>query len=218
MLRDVSLDDISDGYRYHKNDLVKVGCNDCAGCSSCCENMHETILLDPLDVSRICKITGKSLEELIGKEIELLPVDGLVMPVLSMNNEKKQCSFLNEEGRCSIHEKRPGICRLFPLGRVYNEDGFDYFLQVYECPNAKTKVKVKKWIGEPDIDAYEEFVWQWHQYIKKLRDFAMNQADVEASGRISVHILQAFYLSPYRDEEGFYEEFHKRLLEDPLNV
>ena len=48
-----------------------------------------------------------------------------------MNNEKEACYFLNEEGRCSIHSFRPGICRLFPLGRFYEEEGFRYFLQIH---------------------------------------------------------------------------------------
>ena len=43
-----NLEEISDGKRYGLNDMVRAACNDCAGCSSCCEDMGESIILDPL--------------------------------------------------------------------------------------------------------------------------------------------------------------------------
>ena len=45
-----NLEEISDGKRYGLNDMVRAACNDCAGCSSCCEDMGESIILDPLDI------------------------------------------------------------------------------------------------------------------------------------------------------------------------
>ena len=50
MKRNVSLEEISDGRLYDENDMVKVGCSDCKGCSSCCRGMGESIILDPLDI------------------------------------------------------------------------------------------------------------------------------------------------------------------------
>ena len=50
MERDINLDEISDGKLYDANDMVKVGCSDCAGCSACCHGMGETIVLDPYDI------------------------------------------------------------------------------------------------------------------------------------------------------------------------
>ena len=47
MLRDVKLEEISDGKLYGANDLVKADCHDCAGCCDCCCGMGESILLDP---------------------------------------------------------------------------------------------------------------------------------------------------------------------------
>ena len=47
MIREVDLQEISDGKLYTANDLVKAGCNDCAGCSACCRGMGNSIVLDP---------------------------------------------------------------------------------------------------------------------------------------------------------------------------
>ena len=52
MERNVEIDKISDGKRYGANDLVKVGCDDCRGCSACCHGMGDSIVLDPMDVKK----------------------------------------------------------------------------------------------------------------------------------------------------------------------
>ena len=43
--------------------------------------------------------------------------------IITKDYENAQ-KFLNEQGRCSIHDSRPGFCRLFPLGRFYENGGF----------------------------------------------------------------------------------------------
>lgn len=66
MERNVEIDKISDGKRYGANDLVKVGCDDCRGCSACCNGMGDSIVLDPMDVYRLEKKLGKTNEEQSG--------------------------------------------------------------------------------------------------------------------------------------------------------
>ena len=53
MERNVDIDKISDGKRYGANDMVKVGCDDCRGCSACCRGMGDSIVLDPMDLYRV---------------------------------------------------------------------------------------------------------------------------------------------------------------------
>ena len=135
MERNVDIDKISDGKRYGANDMVKVGCDDCRGCSACCRGMGDSIVLDPMDLYRLERKLGKSMEEILtAGYISLRVVDGVILPHLKMTEQSDQCSFLNDEGRCSIHDARPGFCRMFPLGRLYENGTFSYFLQVSECP------------------------------------------------------------------------------------
>ena len=126
-----NLEEISDGKRYGLNDMVRAACNDCAGCSSCCEDMGESIILDPLDIYELTKNLNTTFENLLKEQIELHVADGMILPDLKMP-DKDVCPFLQEK-RCSIHSFRPGICRVFPLGRIYEENRLDYFLQVEGC-------------------------------------------------------------------------------------
>ena len=118
MLREIDLDAVSDGRRYRQNDMVKAGCNDCKGCSDCCRNMGSSIVLDPYDCFELCKNLKESFEKLLSYAIELQVVDGIILPNLKMTGNEETCTFLNEQGRCSIHSFRPGFCRMFPLGRI----------------------------------------------------------------------------------------------------
>lgn len=214
MLREMDINQISDGQRYKNGDMAKLGCNDCAGCSDCCKGMGNSIILDPYDVYRLTVHLNRSFESLIGEAFELTVVDGLILPCMAMRGPEEACTFLNEEGRCSVHAYRPGICRLFPLGRIYEENSFSYFLQTNECTKKnRTKVKVKKWIDTPDLERYDAFIMKWHRLIVALREKVAEiaagdgtEAELKA---ISMGLLQNFYIQSYRGEE-FFEEFSIR--------
>ena len=75
-----NLEEISDGKRYGLNDMVRAACNDCAGCSSCCEDMGESIILDPLDIYELTKNLNTTFENLLKEQIELHVADGMILP------------------------------------------------------------------------------------------------------------------------------------------
>lgn len=209
MERNIDLSQVSDGKRYGLNDLVKVGCEDCAGCSSCCQGMEDTIVLDPYDAYRLGQGLEKSFEELLDEAFTLGMVDGLALPKLKLAGENGRCVFLNAEGRCSIHAYRPGICRLFPLGRIYEDGSCWYFLQVHECPKKnKTKVKVQKWLDTPDIRKYEAFLLQWHDLCTLLRERILEQEEIRKD--VLMNVLRFFYQMPYKEDREFYEQFLER--------
>lgn len=113
MRREVTLEEISDGRLYDANDMVKADCQDCKGCHDCCTGMGDSVLLDPYDVCRLSRGLRKIPEELIGSVLELGISDGNVLPHLAMCGTEEKCVFLNQEGRCSIHEIRPGFAGCF---------------------------------------------------------------------------------------------------------
>ena len=181
MKRNVSLEEISDGRLYTSNDMVKADCGDCEGCSACCHGMGESIILDPLDIYRLTTNLEMSFEALLSQYIELNVVDGVILPNLRMAGPNEACGFLDRNGRCSIHAHRPGICRLFPLGRYYEDGGFKYFLQTHECKKEnRTKVKVKKWIDTPNLKQYESFVADWHNFLMKMEERVEDAEDAVA--------------------------------------
>lgn len=209
MLREIDLNEISDGRKYRFCDMVRTDCCGCVGCSACCHDMGNSIVLDPMDVWQMTKAVGKSPEELAAAVLEFHMVDGLILPNVKMSGEGNACVFLNTEGRCSIHKFRPGICRMFPLGRYYEERSFYYFLQVHECPKRKSKIKVEKWLGISDIRKYEAYISEWHYFLKDVETGLLEYGEEERR-QMSLYLLRQFYLKPYPADE-FYETFWKRL-------
>lgn len=211
MIREVSIEEISDGKLYTANDMVKADCQDCKGCSACCQGMGESIVLTPLDVYRLTKGLGKGFQELLDSHLELSVCDGLILPNLKMAGASEACTFLNEQGRCTIHSFRPGICRIFPLGRFYENGSFQYFLQIHECKNKnRSKIKVKKWVDEPQLAKYEAFISHWHYYLKRYQIDGDKNFNEEQAKKVSMHILTEFYIKEYDTEQNFYEQYYAR--------
>lgn len=210
MKREIDIKEISDGKLYTANDMVKTDCRDCIGCSDCCKGMGNSIVLDPMDVWRLTYNLHTDFNSLLEKNIELGMVDGLILPNLKLTGEAQVCSFLSEEGRCKIHSFRPGICRLFPLGRIYEEDHFRYFLQIHECPKKdKTKIKIKKWLGISDIRSYEEYIIAWHSFINCCEE-SLKELTSEQRKTFTLYLLKTFFQTTYETAD-FYEDFYERL-------
>lgn len=199
----------TDGKYYGLSDMVKAGSCDCRGCSACCRGMGDSICLDPWDLYQIMEATGKNVEELLQKEIALTVVDGMILPTIKMDEKKDCCSFLLEE-RCSIHNHRPGLCRLFPLGRNFENGVCNYILLKDTCDREMVKVKVSKWIGVSDVGKYETFVTDWHYFARTMKEILMDMEEAQAKN-CNLFLLHTFYLTPYDPAEDFYDAFYARL-------
>lgn len=211
MEREIDWKEVSDGRFYGLRDMVKAGCDGCRDCSDCCRGMGSSILLDPLDVFRLTTGLNCTFDELLEERIELNLVDGWILPNLKMKGGAEKCVFLNGEGRCEIHPIRPGMCRIFPLGRYYENRGFRYFIQVHECrKEPKTKVKVQKWIDTPDVKRNEAFIADWHYFLKDRSERPQEEAFQKA---MNLFVLKTFYQKSYEKERDFYEQFYERLEE-----
>ena len=195
------------------HDMARIGCNDCKGCFSCCQGMGDTVVLTPYDVHVLSMRLKMPVDALFQKWLALSVVDGLIQPSMAMNGADERCHALDEEGRCSIHAFRPSICRLFPLGRQYTEDGIKYFVLEGACPApVKTKVKIFKWVEQPEFKEHEQFLVEWHGFKKLcLAKLAENEQE-DYHRQLLMYVLQLFFRKPYT-EGVFYKEFSERLQE-----
>ena len=100
MIRQESLEEISDGKLYSENDCVKADTGNCAGCRQvCCKGMEASIVLDPYDVYRLTQKTGKSFNELINDKIEINIVDGIMLPNMRQDQGSAGCFRLEDIGK-----------------------------------------------------------------------------------------------------------------------
>ena len=201
VLREGTLEEISDGRLYELNDMVRADCAGCQGCSKCCRSdMGTSITLDPYDVWLLTRGTGRSFESMVEKEIRLSVLDGLILPHMNMEHG---CGFLDQDGRCTIHPYRPSICRLFPLGRQYDGPKTSYFIVEGGCVNGRlSKVRIDRWIGIPDLADHERFKGKWRSLLRTLKARLAAEPSEEVQRSINLYFLRTFYMTPY---ESVYE-------------
>lgn len=214
MKRYCDINEISDGHFYNKDDRVLADCKGCENCHQCCQGMGDSIVLDPYDVYRLTKGCNCRLDDLLLKHVALTMDEGVVLPHLKMDESTGCCTFLNAQGRCSIHAHRPGICRLFPLGRIYEKETFYYFLQVHECTKQdRGEVVVSDWLQTDDITAYEKYILDWHNLLRDWKTIIRKKQDEHVVKQMVMYLLQQFFRKGYRLEEAFYPQFYERLEE-----
>ncbi len=214
MRRIGSLKDISDGKLYDWKDTVEIGCDGCQGKPACCNGMGHSIVMDPYDVYRIITNIDVTFEQLLAHMVELNVVDGVILPNLKMAGEDETCVFLDQEGRCSIHSYRPGICRIFPLGRYYEEHDFMYIMQINECPcKATERIKAGKWVDTPNLAKNRQFLIDWHYFLNDIEVMIKNAKDDNTVKNINLYLLNQFYGKKYEASSDFYPQFYVRLQE-----
>src|SRR5512142_1286234 len=105
----------SDARVLAESDPMRLSCG-VAGCSSNCCTKSAPIVLNPYEISLICRETGMGYEDLLditdtgrakGFPLVMLPRD-------------PACHFFSGKG-CRIYPARPLACRLYPLGRVFEQ-------------------------------------------------------------------------------------------------
>lgn len=210
-----------DGKKYGIDDAAPVGCDDCSGCSSCCHEMGDTVIQDPYDLwlfasnMRLAGGAKVTFEILISEDgpWELSVQDGVIMPNIKMVDDGR-CPFLGSKGRCSIHRFRSGLCRLFPLGRGFEEDGtITYYvlnskIGCEKLKGAGSDVVIRDWLGIEDIERYEKFQSRWHD-LKKRVALQMMHADEHESSELNAQFLDVFYARGYGKD--FFSEVNERM-------
>ena len=202
---------------YTSKDMAKLHSEACHGCGDCCRGMGDTIRLDPYDMHLLSEGLGKAPADLLEEgRIALSEEEGLILPHLVMSEKTGACCFLSEDSGCRIHPFRPGLCRLFPLGREYDAGtrSFRYFVVPEGCDMpGKIKVRIDRWLGVPDIRQYEAFISDWHFFLKDVKAALKGAGDPAYVRQLNLFILKVFYLTPYDPGEGFYKLFRIRLAE-----
>ena len=212
-----NLNQISDGRLYRDNDMVRIGSHDCEGCAECCTGMGQSILVDPYDVYLLSQNLNTDFATLVNEgKLELALHEGLMLPNLKMrlisleNGGLQGCGFLSNQGRCTIHGFRPGICRLFPLGRNYEDNSLKYFVLRDACSAENLeKVKISKWLGYPNIKEYQQYLVEWHSLVKQVRGIVEQADDEKFATSVMTGFVNLFFMQPYSDEK-FFEEFYER--------
>lgn len=149
------------------------------------------------------------------------------------------CPFLGRKDNksyCRVHEHKPSVCRIYPLGRTTgcNADDFTekrdlspkYFIQPMQeplCPGMKnavkndTKSKVVDWVGGKEKKSFADRYWiLFNEFTQKIAE-TINLAEVykleneelkNACFNMMLHFMYVKY-DFEADDESFLEQYKK---------
>ncbi len=163
----------------------------CRKCGKCCKN-QDTILFNSRDIYNIARVMGKAPKDVIEEYAEVYIGSGSHIPVVHMvpRGPNRACPFL-KDGLCSIHDSKPIVCALFPLGRVIvnaTMEGSDidheeirYLLNDIDCGSRKRINTVRDWLARFGIQEHDEFFLLWSKVVATTAETVRMMEDCKAS-------------------------------------
>lgn len=144
----------------------------CQKCAECCRHVEDALMLEPMDIYYLSKHLREQGETVDGPEDVLeryahpALIDGLPIFQLNSTGGDHACVFL-KEGRCSVYDARPQVCRMYPFGTAPGSRGKEFIY--YLCTERKHHfgsglVRVKDWLSD--------------NFTKEVKDFYREEYDV----------------------------------------
>jgi len=129
----------------------------CQLCGGCCRHVADSIMLEPMDAYNLARYLREQGETVAGTEDALGQYAHAAwlaksLPIFLLNTvgTVDACAFL-KDGRCSVYEARPRVCRTYPLTVAPGERGrdFRYFLCTEKSHHfGDGFVAVKDWLSQ----------------------------------------------------------------------
>lgn len=127
----------------------------CRLCGSCCRNLRGNLMPEQLDAHRLARFLRERgelefMEDFYTKYTYPDMLEGF-FPIFMMNTAgpDDSCVFL-ENGRCSVYEARPRVCRLYPFTAFPGQRGkaFNFFrcMDNHSTHFSDGKILVKDWM------------------------------------------------------------------------
>lgn len=195
----------------------------CRRCGKCCKH-QDTILFTARDIFNIAKELGKTPAQVVCECAEVYIGQNSRIPVVHMVTKglQRRCPLLQEDGRCSVHDCKPTVCALFPVGRVAVfdrvEDGLlkkenihvKYIINDITCGSAKRVNTIRDWLARFGISEEDEFFLLWSTVTSNLGIIVRKLEEHKCSQNLMVMIwngiLHTLYLD-YDTEQEFFPQF-----------
>ena len=183
-------------------DKLKIGMDDlfqfsCNRCGKCCY-WRDDIMVSPSDVFRASKVLEMQPLVFVSKYCEVFLGGQSRIPLVRVKSDAKDghCVLLKNK-QCSVHQGKPVVCAIYPLGRYIDvTDPKDdlkvgYLNQGHNCGCSESHT-VREWILSFGLEKEDEIFKQWSVYQsrfgKMFQDLERMLTDEEFSNFIVVFV------------------------------
>jgi len=201
------------------DDMFRFKCRECGGC---CKN-REDILLNSRDLFNIAKKLGITVVQVLEQYCEIYIGQQSKIPVarLMPRGTNRACPLL-ARNKCRVHDSKPTVCALFPLGRVIvgekatkglrqdEPKKLQYIINPIHCGNRKHKHTVRSWLERFNIPIDDEFFIMWSELVLFLSITMNGYEEQQVSDKLLnlmwQAIINALYTA-YDIKRDFMEQF-----------
>lgn len=201
---------LDDTFRFH-----------CTMCGKCCIN-REDILLPPRDLYAMAKELNLTPKEFFDKYCEVYIGSDTRIPVVRLKpvGAVKRCPLLKDR-KCSVHQAKPTICALFPIGRFMLSEKFEgkltnqktgYFFVNPGCGDDSETQTVRDWLNAFGIPLEDPFFKVWQDALINL-SMEMQRIEKSIGGELMNDIWSMLFWVMYLDydmEKDFMEQFMEK--------
>lgn len=189
----------------------------CSLCGNCCRNVKDQLMLEPLDACRLARflrVRGQAeyLEDVYSCYAHPDVIDSYPIFLLNTTSPNDTCVFL-KDGRCSIYEARPKVCRLYPFTVDFGQRGRAF--EVYQCLDRHAahfsggQVQVKDWMYQNFSREDKEFLTAESTALPDLNRL-LKSLGPEGLEHELFHVLYYIYFN-YDLEQPFMPQYVKNM-------
>ena len=164
-------------------DPVQLVCGT-AGCSANCCTHGPHIVLNPYEIALLCAASGMPYEDLLDI-VETDRVNGFPLVLLPRD---PACPFWTEQG-CRVYHARPLACRLFPLGRVFDDNASCFVLpDRNRCAGLVPSPSrtLADYLAEQDTASQVRMADSWIEFVTEIENLHLPDRPVTS---VAFHML-----------------------------
>ena len=166
-----------------ETDFIQVSCG-VNGCSSNCCTKSAPIVLNPYEIALICRESNLSYEDLL----DIVDTDRANSFPLVMLPRDPHCHFWTGKG-CRIYRGRPLACRLYPLGRVFDQGASHLVLpdlNVCSGLSSSPAKTVAEYLCDQDTAVLIQMADRWIEFVSDLEQKPLPDKPVTS---VAFHML-----------------------------
>ena len=166
-----------------ESDTLHLSCG-VNGCDANCCTKSAPIVLNPYEISLICRETGMSYEDLLDV-VDTGRAKGFPLVMLPRD---PACHFFTGKG-CRIYRSRPLACRLYPLGRVFDHGKSHIVLpELNICSglSSSSGYTVADYLRNQDTALYMGMADRWIEFVSEIEKMPLPDKPVTS---VAFHML-----------------------------
>ncbi|HUI46166.1 MAG TPA: YkgJ family cysteine cluster protein [Nitrospirota bacterium] len=165
------------------SDFIQLSCG-VNGCSSNCCTKSAPIVLNPYEIALICRESNLSYEDLL----DIVDTGRARSFPLVMLPRDPHCHFWTGKG-CRIYRGRPLACRLYPLGRVFDQGESHLVMPELNICSGLSSSPVKTvadYLRDQDTAVLIQMADRWIEFVSDLEQQPLPDKPVTS---VAFHML-----------------------------